>query len=138
MTIYQEAATPLVPINLDVLDAEIVAVDDAPGTGVARVAERNLPVRASALDADFGVLADARQSLLEDPYPVLVALKWGLPTAIVGVAIYGAVQVVWWFTEHLAEIGMGAGGVIGAVILLSLLGGGRAVCAGLHCAGCRR
>lgn len=138
MTIYQEAATPLVPINLDILDAELVAVDDAPGTGVARVAERNLPVRESALDADFGVLSDARQSWLEDPYWILIGLKWGLPAAIVGVVIWGVVSMVQAVAANAGTIGEVAGGGVGILILLSLLGGGGAVCAGLHCAGCRR
>jgi hypothetical protein len=133
MTI-QQAAAPIVPIDLDALDAELVAVDGVPVTDVALVREPNLP----ATYQPAPELDNPRQSLLEDPYWVLMGLKWGLITAITAVAVYGVVWTVLAITNHATDIGIAAGGGIGLWLILGLFGGGGVVCADLHCAGCRR
>lgn len=128
---YQEPVTATVPIDLDVIQGELVVVNDA---AVAVRQTPNLPVLPGELVRD-NILP--KQAWHEDPYVILTALKWGIPAAILGTVVYGIVEIVLWINAHLADIGMGVGGVLGIIILLSL-GGGGAVCAGLHCAGCRR
>lgn len=135
MKVFQEPVTATVPIDLDVIQGELVAVDNATTTAVALRQDSDLPVLPGEL-VRGNILP--KQAWHEDPYVILTALKWGIPTAIVGTLIYGVIEIVLWINAHLADIGMGIGGVVGTIILLSLLGGGGAVCAGLHCAGCRR
>lgn len=135
MKVFQEPVTATVPIDLDVIQGELVAVDNATTTAVALRQDSDLPVLPGELVRD-NILP--KQAWHEDPYVILTALKWSIPAAILGTVVYGVVEIVLWINAHLADIGMGIGGVLGIIILLSLLGGGGAVCAGLHCAGCRR
>lgn len=135
MKVFQEPVAATVPIDLDAIQGELVAVDNATSTVIALRQAPDLPVLPGELVRD-NILP--KQAWHEDPYVILTALKWGIPAGIVAVAVYGVAQIVLWINAHLADIGMGIGGVVGTIILLSLLGGGGAVCAGLHCAGCRR
>ena len=135
-------APPVVTGNgLEVLDAELVAIDGVPVTPGAPW--RRIP-RASQPEP----LVDLAPYRWWHPgdNPVLYA-KTALaliPAAIVGVVLWLVVRAVSWVTagvaQHATGIEAAAGGGLAGWLLLALLGGGggAVVCAGLHCAGCRR
>lgn len=70
-------------------------------------------------------------------------VKYGLVAAAVGTAGYGIYRMVaaaWaWFGVHGAAVvdtALGAGGLIGLLMLLGTLRGGGKGCPGIHCGGC--
>lgn len=124
--------------RLEVIDAELVAVNGVPVTVMERFTEPTLPIPwypSTTLPVEEPGLF---RRAVEDPYWALMALAWGLVAAIAVVVVYGVLSVVQALSSHAVGIGQAAGGGVLVWLLLALLGGGGAVCAGLHCAGCKR
>lgn len=126
---------PVFSGELEVLDAELVAIDGVP---VADVAE----VPSQALYGPQPEWFEPRQSLFDDPFWILTVLKWCLPAGILSLVLYGVAHMINVATsavaEHAQGIGQAGAGIGIGWLLLLVLGGGGAACAGLHCGGCRR
>lgn len=118
----------IVPINLDALPAETRTVNIlivSPVPNIAPVEPKRSLLRKT----------------LDDPYWVLISITTVLVLSIVSLIVYGVIQVVLtveeWLAENMHTIVSG-GATVAIILILLSLGGGGAVCAGLHCAGCRR
>lgn len=123
----QPAAPPgaLLPI----LDAELVAIDGVPVRHVRVIrAPRQTP-------------EPHRLNPWHNPEPWLLAAKFSIPLGITGCIVWGFVDLVGAVTAHAADIAHTAEyaglAVLGLVVALALLRGGKGGCAGLHCGGCR-
>lgn len=119
----------IVPINLDALPAETQTIN-------ILIVSPSRPTIAPV---------EPKRSLLrktlDDPYWALISIAAALSIGIVTLIVYGVIQIVLaveaWLAENMHTIVSGGATVLIILVLLSL-GGGGAVCAGLHCAGCRR
>jgi hypothetical protein len=115
---------------MPILDAEIVAINDVPV----------LPVR--VIPRPLGSPAEPhRLNPWYNPEPWLLAAKFSIPLAIAGCIVWGFVDLVSAITAHAADITRTAEyaglGVLGLLVALALLRGGKGGCPGLHCGGCR-
>lgn len=124
--------------ELAILDAEIVAINGVP---VAPEPTIRRPVRPMQVPLD----TEPEPHWLNpryNPEPYLMAARIVLPAAAVWLTIWGMVSLVEAavaeVSAHITGIGQTAGGIGLVWVLLALIGGGGAACAGLHCAGCGR
>lgn len=123
------------PFALPILDAELVPIDLDSLPEQTRKTDL-LPYVAPTpyIEPKRGLIRRA----IDDPFWVLVTVGGSIALAIVGTVIYGIIQIVLAVVEFLntygAQIG---GGAIAIILALILCGGGGAVCAGIHCAGCK-
>jgi hypothetical protein len=113
-----------------ILDAEIVAINDVPVLPV-RIIPRPLesPAEPHRLNPWY------------NPEPWLLAAKFSIPLGITGCIIWGFVDLIGAITAHAADITRTAEyaglGVLGLIVTMVLLRGGKGGCPGLHCGGCR-
>lgn len=124
---YHQPTTAVGPGALPILDSEPLAVDGVPVKDLVPLEDEWMPGQWKV-----------RQSWREDPFWPLVIGTGVLVTGIVGTLIYGIVQIMRVVSRAVPEYAPVAGGGLVLLLLLGLLGAADAVCAGLHCAGCRR
>lgn len=136
------AVFPVPPI----LDGEVVAVDlDALQDRVpSRIRPASRLVSAYAQSPIPTIVKSKHrllQRVIDDPYWLLMSLAIGLGLSIVGIAIYGVIQVGmairdWWMSNGHTVVSA-TEVVILIIVVLALCGGGAAKCAGIHCGGCK-
>lgn len=123
------------PFTLPIIDAEIVAID------LDALPEQRRTQELQPYVAPIPYVKPKRgliRRAIDDPFWILMGITGSLVLAIVGTIIYGVIQIVLGVVAFLNEWGATIGGGAVAVILaLILCGGGTAVCAGIHCAGCK-
>lgn len=137
----EPVVTPGLPgTGLEVLDAELIAIDGVPVAPAAAGDARWRRVH------HVPVLDVPRSPRWFDPRAnpelYLYAAAFLIPAGIVGLVLWGVVHLVdsvaTAVATHAGSAGTAVAGGVGLWLLLGLLGGGTAVCAGLHCAGCNR
>jgi hypothetical protein len=127
----------LAPLLID-LDA-LPCTDDPRGEAPIPVPEPAREVKpAQRVDEWMPGQVSVRQSWREDPFVPLMAVVWALGLGILGTGVYGIFWIINAGIEFAHAYGAQTAGGLIIWALLILLGGGSAVCAGLHCAGCRR
>lgn len=132
----QEPTTPVFPV-LPILDAELVAInlDDFPGQELRRFDRNELAIPETPEIPPFTITDRLYHYTIEDPYWIIIGVLVSSVLGIMGCIGYGIYSVVVAVAPgaslmmKLLLIGLG-------ILLLAVSPPGRAVCKGLHCAGC--